>query len=49
MSEPLSPYLRRLLVFLSVATFFEGYDMFALAQILPSLRADFHITPAQSG
>jgi len=49
MSEPLSPYLRRLLVFLSVATFFEGYDMFALAQILPSLRADFHITRAQSG
>lgn len=49
MSEPLSPYLRRLLVFLSVATFFEGYDMFALAQILPNLRADFHITPQAAG
>jgi putative MFS transporter len=49
MSEPLSPYLRRLLVFLSVATFFEGYDMFALAQILPNLRREFHITPADAG
>ena len=45
----MSPYLRRLLVFLSVATFFEGYDMFALAQILPNLRADFHITPQAAG
>ena len=49
MSEPLPPYLRRLLVFLSVATFFEGYDMFALAQILPTLRADFHISPQAAG
>lgn len=49
MSEPLSPYLRRLLVFLSVATFFEGYDMFALAQILPNLRADFGLTPQDAG
>lgn len=49
MSEPLSPYLRRLLVFLSVATFFEGYDMFALAQILPNLRADFGISPTGAG
>ena len=36
----LSPYQRRLLVFLSVATFFEGYDFLALAQILPNLRDD---------
>lgn len=49
MSEPLSPYLRRLLVFLSVATFFEGYDMFAIAQILPSLRADFHLSRSGIG
>lgn len=52
--EPAGPapdegYLRRLLVFLSVATFFEGYDMFALAQILPNLRRDFHISPEAAG
>ena len=28
-------YQRRLLVFLSVATFFEGYDFFAITQLLP--------------
>ncbi|MES1184681.1 MAG: MFS transporter, partial [Myxococcales bacterium] len=36
-------YQRRLLVFLSVASFFEGYDFFALTQILPNLRADLHV------
>lgn len=49
MSEPLSPYLRRLLVFLSVATFFEGYDIFALAQLLPNIRADFGLSPTEGG
>ena len=39
--EPAGPapdegYLRRLLVFLSVATFFEGYDMFV--RMLEALR-----------
>ena len=38
-----SSYQRRLLVFLSVASFFEGYDFFALTQILPNLRADLHV------
>jgi MFS transporter, putative metabolite:H+ symporter len=42
-SPPLSSYQRRLLVFLSVASFFEGYDFFALTQILPNLRADLHV------
>ncbi len=46
---PLTPYQRRLLVFLSVATFFEGYDFFALAQILPNLRADMGLTGAEGG
>lgn len=35
---PLTPYQRKLFVFLSVATFFEGYDFMALSQILPQLR-----------
>jgi MFS transporter, putative metabolite:H+ symporter len=48
-SAPLTPYLRRLIVFLSVATFFEGYDFFALTQILPSLRADLGLDKADAG
>ncbi len=39
-SSGFSPYHKRLFVFLSVATFFEGYDFTALSQILPNLRAD---------
>lgn len=46
---PLTPYQRRLLVFLSVATFFEGYDFFALGQILPNLRADMGLSEAEGG
>jgi putative MFS transporter len=34
-----TPYQRRLFIFLSVATFFEGYDFMALSQILPELRS----------
>jgi len=41
------PYQRRLLLFLSVATFFEGYDFFALSQLLPKLRDDFGLTPGE--
>lgn len=46
---PLTHYQRKLFVFLGVATFFEGYDLFALAQILPNLRADLGLTSAQGG
>ncbi len=46
---PLDSYQRRLVAFLSVATFFEGYDFFALAQILPSLRAEFELEPSEIG
>lgn len=35
---PFTPYQRKLFVFLSVATLFEGYDFMALSQILPQLR-----------
>jgi len=44
-----SPYQRRLFVFLSVATFFEGYDFIALSQILPNLRADFGLSESDGG
>lgn len=40
-------YQKRLFVFLSVANFFEGYDFFAITQLLPSLRASFDLTPQQ--
>src|SRR5512139_3536500 len=36
-----TPYRRRLFVFLSVATFFEGYDFLALTQLLPTLMREF--------
>ncbi|HEX9729185.1 MAG TPA: MFS transporter [Gemmatimonadales bacterium] len=49
MAPPLSPYQRRLFIFLSVATFFEGYDFMALSQILPNLRADMGLSEAQGG
>jgi putative MFS transporter len=40
-SARLTPYQRRLFVFLGVATFFEGFDFLALTQLLPELRAEF--------
>ena len=44
---PFSAYQRRLMAFLSVACFFEGYDFFALSQLLPNLRAYFGLDEAQ--
>jgi putative MFS transporter len=41
---PLTAYQKKLMFFLSVACFFEGYDFFALAQILPSLKHSFAMT-----
>ncbi|HVW28591.1 MAG TPA: MFS transporter [Polyangiaceae bacterium] len=46
---PLSAYQRRLLVLLSVAAFFEGYDFIALTQILPNLRASMGIDRQTAG
>ena len=46
---PFSSYQKRLLLFLSVASFFEGYDFFALTQILPNLRADLQVGIAGGG
>jgi len=45
----LTSYQKRLFVFLSVATFFEGYDFTALSQILPNLRADMSLSEGQGG
>ncbi|HEY3235517.1 MAG TPA: MFS transporter [Polyangiaceae bacterium] len=47
--QALTSYQRKLFVFLSVATFFEGYDFFALTQILPNLRAEMRLDPSASG
>src|ERR1043165_5300323 len=44
---PFSAYQKRLFAFLSVACFFEGYDFFALSQLLPNLRAYFGLSEAQ--
>lgn len=40
-SAKLTPYQRRLFLFLGVATFFEGFDFLALTQLLPEIRAEF--------
>jgi putative MFS transporter len=45
----LDAYQKRLLGFLSVATFFEGYDFIALGQILPHLRADMGVGQEMAG
>ena len=45
----LTPYQRKLLAFLSVATFFEGYDFFAITQLLPHLRAEFEMDKTATG
>jgi MFS transporter, putative metabolite:H+ symporter len=41
--EPLTSYQRSLFIFLSVASFFEGYDFIALTQILPNFRASMGV------
>lgn len=46
---PLTSYQKRLFIFLSVATFFEGYDFFALTQILPNLRDDMGLAKDDAG
>jgi MFS transporter, putative metabolite:H+ symporter len=46
---PLTPYQLKLFWFLSVATFFEGYDFIALTQLLPNLRTDMDLSPGQGG
>ncbi len=43
------PYHKRLLIFLSVASFFEGYDFLALAQLLPNIRAHYGLSASEGG
>lgn len=45
----LTSYQRKLFVFLSVATFFEGYDFIALTQLLPELRQAMGLSEAEGG
>ena len=47
MRTTFTAYQKRLFVFLSVACFFEGYDFFAITQLLPSLRETFSLTPRE--
>lgn len=47
--SPEAAYRRRLLVFLSVASFFEGYDFLALSQLLPTLRDHFELSKVAGG
>jgi putative MFS transporter len=47
--QPLTAYQRRLFWFLGVATFFEGYDFFALTQVLPSIRQEFGLDRGAAG
>lgn len=48
MTAKLTSYQKRLFVFLSVATFFEGYDFLALTQIITNLREDMDLPPEAS-
>lgn len=44
-----TPYQRKLFVFISVACFFEGFDFFALSQLLPELQKDFGLSAGFTG
>ncbi len=46
---PLTSYQWKLFFFLSVACLFEGYDFFALSQILPELRQEFGLSEGEAG
>lgn len=46
---PLTRYQWKLMGFLSVATFFEGFDFMALSQILPNMRAEMDLDIAEAG
>jgi putative MFS transporter len=48
-AEPLSRYQKKLFVFLGVATFFEGFDHMAIAQLLPSIREDLSLSEWETG
>lgn len=45
----LTSYQRRLIAFLSVATFFEGFDFIALTQVLPTVQRELLLDQTASG
>jgi MFS family permease len=47
--EPTRRYQRKLLALLSVATFFDGYDSFVLALVLPLILGDLGGSETQAG
>lgn len=47
--EPLTPYQKKLFVFLGVATFFEGFDQMALSQVLTALRGEMDLGEGEVG
>ncbi|MEK7691191.1 MAG: MFS transporter, partial [Bdellovibrionota bacterium] len=49
MTSAWNPYQIKLFFMLSVASFFEGFDLLALTQILPSVREEFGISPSGAG
>lgn len=46
---PLTGYQTRLIVFLSVASFFEGYDFMALSQVLKLLMEEWELDQSHAG
>ncbi len=46
---PFTSYQKKLFLFLGVACFFEGYDFFALSQLLPNIRKSFDLSPFEGG
>jgi MFS transporter, putative metabolite:H+ symporter len=48
-AAPLTSYQKRLFAFLGVATFFEGYDFFALTQLLTDISREFELSRAHAG
>jgi putative MFS transporter len=47
--ERLTPYLWHLLIFVSLATLFEGYDAVITGMALPALGKDFNVGPKELG
>jgi putative MFS transporter len=47
--DKLSAYQWKLLAFLSIATFFEGYDFMAVTQVLPTLAREMALTKTGEG
>ena len=44
-----TPYQRKLFFLISIACFFEGFDFYALSQILPRLQLDMVLSDAETG